>query len=128
MMRDDQYQRLKSLSEKLTDVVLDEADPASWPGDGMTTDAWRKLEAIDPKEAQRVRGDRYWSKKNANATLSLLTRVYTITGIIERSVPAPTGEADDRGDDLDKEIKDAEKEAAKILKKVQARAYERSAK
>lgn len=128
-MRDDQYQRLKSLTEKLTDVVLEEADPASWPGDGMTTETWRKLEAADAKEAQRIRGDRYWSKKNAAATLSLLTRVYTIAGIVERSAPAPAGNGgEDREDDLDKEIKAAEKEAKTILKKVQARAYERSAK
>jgi hypothetical protein len=125
-MREEQYQRLKSLSEKLTDVVLDEADPASWPGDGMTTETWRKLEAADAKEAQRIRGDRYWSKKNAAATLSLLTKIYTISGIIERSAPAPAGEGNDQDDDLDKEIRDAEKEATKILKKVQARAYERS--
>lgn len=123
-MRDDQYQRLQALSEKLTDVVLDEADPASWPGDGMTTEMWRQLEAADRNEAQRIRGDRYWSKKNAAATLTLLTKVYTITGIIERSVPPPA-DADDAGD-LEKEIKAAEQEAAKILKSVQARAYERA--
>ena len=31
-MRHDQLQRLQELSEKLADVVLEEADPAEWPG------------------------------------------------------------------------------------------------
>lgn len=124
-MRDDQYQRLQSLADKLTDVILEEADPASWPGDGMTTEVWRALEKSDSKEAQRIRGDRYWSKKNAAATLSLLTRVYTITGIVERN-NKPIGDTDEPDDDVEKEISKAEREAAKILAKVQDRAYGRT--
>lgn len=125
-MRDDQFQRLQSLTEKLTDVVLDEADPSSWPGDGMTTENWRALELADAKEAQRIRGDRYWSKKNAAATLTLVTKVYTLLGITTKQNPLdqpPCGEDDA---DLDKEYNQAERAAAKILASHQARAYGRS--
>jgi hypothetical protein len=125
-MRDDQFQRLQTLSEKLTDVVLDEADPSSWPGDDMTTEKWRALELVDAKEAQRIRGDRYWSKKNAAATLTLLTKVYTIAGWVTqrnaRSDGLPITDGSE-SDDMEKEIKDAEKVATKLLAQVQATAY-----
>ena len=34
-MREDQKKRLEALSEKLIDVVLEEADPDFWPGAGQ---------------------------------------------------------------------------------------------
>lgn len=101
-MREDQRARLAELSEKLADVVLEEADPALWPGAGQAL--------ADITAAQR--GDRYWCKKNAAATFSLLERSI---GLMEK-VSAP-GDQDDAGD-LDKQITSAEKEAAKLLDKV----------
>jgi len=93
------------LSEKLADVVIDEADPDSWPGAGMPLSELSKED----------RGDRYWCKKNAAASLSLLSKVEEIvadqngTGVrlFERS-----------DDELDKEIARAEREAEKLLDKV----------
>lgn len=115
-MRTDQYAKLQSLSEKLTDVVVDELNPDAWPGAGQPLE---KLTRDD-------RGDRYWCKKNAAATLSLLTKMQSLLGLIERRAPDPNATAPaEEHDDLDDEIKAAEKEAAKILKKVQDRAYER---
>ena len=101
-MREDQRIRLAELSEKLADVVLEEADPALWPGAGQP------LAEITAAE----RGDRYWCKKNAAATFSLLERSI---GLIEK-VNRPGGGDDD--EDLDKQITRAEKEAAKLLDKV----------
>jgi hypothetical protein len=37
-MRPDQIQRLQDLSEKLAEVVLEEADPKEWPGAGISLD------------------------------------------------------------------------------------------
>ena len=34
-MREDQYQRMKELSEKLADAFILEADPDDWPGAGL---------------------------------------------------------------------------------------------
>lgn len=103
-MRDDQRVRLEELSDTLTEVVLEEADPKSWPGEGIPLDAMSKDE----------RGDRYWCKKNAAATLALLTKLHTVLDRAAAGVPA------DEGDDMEDEIRKAEKEAGKRLKLVTA--------
>lgn len=106
-MRQDQYEKLQALSEKLTDVFLSEADPDNWPGSG-----WNPAQLT-----KEQRGDRYWSKKNAVATLSIITKVAQLTTVIQESSNAGTGAAnvvDDEGG-LDADILQAEKEAAKLL-------------
>ncbi|CRL45836.1 hypothetical protein SGGMMB4_03928 [Sodalis glossinidius str. 'morsitans'] len=65
-MHNDEKTRLSKLSDKLTDVVLEEADPDNWPGAGKAIDAHTKQE----------RGDRYWCKKNAATTLTLFQGAY----------------------------------------------------
>lgn len=60
------------MNDKRTDTVLIETDPDNWPGAGK---------AID-KHTKQERGDRYWSKKNAAATLTLLTKMHTLIGIL----------------------------------------------
>lgn len=108
-MRDDQYTKLKGLTEKLTDVVLEEADPAKWTGAGVEV---AQLTRDD-------RGDRYWCKKNAAATLSVLMRVVNLVGVIERAAPGAQPEPLVEGDtDLDREVAAAEREAQSILKKL----------
>lgn len=113
-MRDDQYAKLKGLQEKLTDVVLVEADPAKWPGDG------KALADLSRDE----RGDRYWCKKNAAATLTMLMKVHSLTGVLEQrggfGAPPPDPEGADGEADLDKEIRSAEREAARIIQRVTA--------
>jgi hypothetical protein len=64
-MRQDQFTKLQTLSEKLIDVAIDEADPANWPGSG-----WKPNELT-----KEQRGDRYWCKKNAVSTVSLIERI-----------------------------------------------------
>ncbi len=108
-MRDDQYTRLKALTEKLTDVVLTEADPDKWPGFSQ------ELAFLSRED----RGDRYWCKKNAAATLSVLMRVHNLVGVIERDGRAPTEPLAEEGEsDLDKEVSAAEREAKAILTKL----------
>ena len=113
-MRDDQYIHLQQLEEKLADQLLVEADPVNWSGNG-----------IAPSEmTQQQRGDRYWCKKNAVATMSMTLRIGSLIGQIQRNGstnPTP-GVADPDGDTqglLDAEVAAAEKEAKSLLDRFQ---------
>jgi len=107
-MRQDQYERLQKLEEELTDVFLQEADPKLWPGFGVTP---ANMEA-------QTRGDRYWCKKNAVATIAMMTRIGHLTGMVQRAAAGtepepPIGEPGE--DSLDQDVNNAEKEAKKLL-------------
>lgn len=106
-MRPDQMERMRDLSEKLADKFIDEADPETWPGAGAMLADMTKQE----------RGDAYWCKKNAAATLALLCRVEQLQAS-QRTVQPP-------GDDepgIESEIERAEKQAAKMLESVLSKA------
>lgn len=119
-MRPDQYARLQSLAERLIDTALEESEPETWSGHGKK-----------PSELTREeRGDRYWCKRNAAATMALCMKVYSLTGHIERnggSTPDPNAADPDAGlrDELEEEITAAEREAAALIEKVQKRSRER---
>ena len=113
-MNADQIRRLGILTEKLADVVLEEADPDNWSGKGVP------IATMD----KQVRGDRYWCKKNAAASLSLLDRAQGLlvraTHVPPASLP-PGGDPnsdDEPGVDIDTEIASYEAKAAKLLDKV----------
>lgn len=116
-MRQDQYEKLQELTEKLTDVFLNEADPDKWPGANLESGT------MD----QQTRGDRYWCKKNAAATLTVIMKTANLVGVIQqRSAAGEQGGASVEGEkeeeeSLDAEIARAEKEAAKLLDQVQKR-------
>lgn len=119
-MRDDQYVRFKQLAEDLIEVSLAELDPRNWSGAGLT------LAELD----KSLRGDRYWSKKNASQTLTLVIKMQSLSGMVERAQKGTadqplTGEGESVADDLDKQIKAAERQAASILKRAHSRADER---
>ncbi len=82
MMRQDQLERLHTMAERLTDVLLSEMNPENWPGAGeMPSDM-----------SQQTRGDRYWCKKNCAATLSvIMRRPHSLIG-----VAAKPGQGDGR--------------------------------
>lgn len=61
-MRPEQIAKLTEIEEQLVDIFTTEAKVAEWP---------------DMKTAQS-RGDRYWHKKNALATLTLVGRIQTV--------------------------------------------------
>lgn len=113
-MRQDQYEKLQELTEKLTDVFLAEADPDKWSGTG-----------IEPSKMDKTtRGDRYYDKKNAAATLTVLIRTTSLIGVIQRrtadGAPPLSGsgegqDIDDNEGSLDAEIAAAEKEASKLM-------------
>jgi len=106
-MRDDQVQRLQALSERLGEVVINEVDPHQWPG------AEKTLAEL----TQQERGDRYWCKKNAAATMTLLLKVVNIAGIMNRQKPAP--DAGHGVYELDGELAAAEREAQAIIDRMQ---------
>lgn len=115
-MHQEQFEKLQLLSEKLTDVALVEADPENWHGQGLK-----------PNEMTReTRGDRYWCKKNAVATVSLIMRIHALQGQVRAaSIGAPPGETPQGGavtepaSFLDGEIDAAEKEASELVKRLQ---------
>lgn len=112
-MRQDQFEALQARGEVLVDVFLAESDPAKWPGAG-----------IEPANmAQKTRGDRYWCKKDAVATLACAQRIFNLVQVIrERSIgtaPPPDGEVAGEESELDREVAAAEKEAARLLDQVQ---------
>lgn len=113
-MRQDQYERLQALAERLTDVFLDEADPDTWPGAGVAVAAMDKS----------VRGDRYWVKKNAAATGVLMGKVEQLVGRIQADSNAGHGAAAVQDDEnqLDKQIDAAERDAERLLSETLAKA------
>ena len=107
-MRQDQYDKLQALEERLTDVFLGEAEPDKWPG-----------HTLEPGTMdQQTRGDRYWCKKNAVATLSLIQRVAGLVHTIQINgeTPPPLANGEPAEEQLlDNEIASAEKQASKLL-------------
>lgn len=107
-MRLDQIATMQVLSEGLADVVLHEADPRNWPGAGQPLG----------ELSQKDRGDRYWCKKNAAATMTLLVKVMSITGMLARANAQPG--TDDVAKELDDEVAQAEQQAMALLERAQA--------
>ena len=108
-MRQDQYEKLQALEEKLVDVFIEESDPHEWPGAGL------KIAAMLPQ----TRGDRYWTKKNAAATGILVNRVTSMIGA-QQGFGTTAADADAEGErQLDAEIASAEKQAMKLLDELQ---------
>jgi hypothetical protein len=108
-VNDDQRLRLAALEEKLVDLVLDEADPDHWSGEGKSLSQLSQLE----------RGDRYWCKKNAAASLSLLVKVSAVLEV--KPGVGPSGRTDAE-EGVDRAIARAEAAAAKALERIGARA------
>lgn len=101
-MRPDQIERLKEVRARLFDVVMVEIDPTNWSGQGKV-----------PKDmTKEERGDDVWCRKQAAASLLLLTQIDRLT-----SGRPIEHEADDELD-VDQRIAKAEKEADKLLEKL----------
>lgn len=119
-MRADQYERLKVLSELLTDRVLVETNPAMWPESKATKSKYGAKYFNEDREL-------HWRKKHAMASLGILMRIHSLVNIIERgAIVAPPEPTDEGESDLDREVRDAEREAARLLEKIQKRQRARS--
>lgn len=106
-MRQDQIDRLEDLAQEIADVFIDEADPKNWNGQGAA------LVEMDEK----TRGNRYWDKKNAIQTGSLLARVLDLRDRDKGHGGAITPE-----DDAEKELSKFEKQAKEMVNAILARA------
>lgn len=78
-MRQDQYERLQQIEEKLADIFIAEADPGAWPMPGtpsanLTADA---------------RKERYMFKRAASETAMLLVRTQNLIGAVQGAPDAP---------------------------------------
>lgn len=106
-MREDQIIRLKELAEEVSEVFIDEADPRNWNGAGMS------LAQMD----NETRGNRYWDKKNAIQTGTLLARLIDLAGHDSRVGPSRALDEDD----ADKQIAKFEKKAKELIDAAEAR-------
>lgn len=109
-MREDQKARLDEIEELLTEEFLIEADPREWPGFGKPPADWTREQ----------RGDRQWIKKNAIGTAATLRSLHDLIDRHEGNQSKDPETQDERNDDLERHISKYEKEAAKLLDKVQA--------
>lgn len=105
---------MQALSEKLLDVFLAEADPDTWPGKGLV------LGAMDAQ----TRGDLYWVRKTAASVLMLEAKVSNRIDALQNAgagttPAAPSSDEADDAADLEKEVRRAEKEAAKLMDELQ---------
>ena len=106
-LRPEQINRLVAIEEELVDVYIEECQPKKWP---------------DTSNAQN-RGDRYWFKKNALATLTLVGRIQTVlrdargdgSGAGEQKDPPP-GQLDP-AEDIEQEAARLEKQGVALLRK-----------
>lgn len=113
-MRQDQFEALQQRAEQLLDLFLTESDPAAWPGAGIAPAAMDK----------GTRGDRVWVKRDAAATLVCVQRIGGLVDLARRKTAegeTTPGAVTDTDDDLDAQAAEAEREAAKLLSRVQRR-------
>jgi hypothetical protein len=108
-MRQDQFEKLEALSERLADRFISEADPDNWT-------APAKLPA---DMTQQERGDSYWCRKNAMATGGVLRFVLDLHA--RAKTPTAGGGPDPEGD-LDRQIAEAEKRAKAAVSRALERA------
>ena len=104
-MRADQLLKMRQIQEELADVFFEEANVKKWP-DLLTRDS---------------RGDRYWMKKNASASLAIIGRIENLLALRDGRASGGGGPAaveQERNDEasLDREIRKAEKDAAALGK------------
>ena len=135
----EQLKRVMELQEKLLDVALEESDPAGWMNAEKAEEEAREIEATaddveDEKlrkmimaEAKQVRqswkGQRYWEKKNATATVSLLTKLEMYRQRIEEGrQPGKAGGGIDDDEKVTADMKAAETKVKKRLSLVKKRA------
>jgi hypothetical protein len=105
-MKKDQIDRLNDIAQRIGEVLLTEADPDNWSGAGIP------LRDMDEK----VRGNRYWDKKNAIQTGTLLARVIDLAEYDHRA-----GGGEKLPDhDVDKDIKRYEKQARELIDAIQS--------
>jgi hypothetical protein len=105
-------ERLEALADTLTEQLFEEADPKKWTGGSKDLLQMTKQE----------RGDRYWDKKNAAMTLTLVVKMHSLIDLNLRTKGGKIKAAgeEEEAETLENEIKKANKAAMRIMEKVQA--------
>lgn len=120
-MRQDQFEKLTQLSERLADQALVDADPDNWIGAGKTAAIMTSAE----------RGDALWCRKVGTQTIALLCRVVNLTDAIRQASntnPGGGGAAvTDPEEERERMLKEAEGEADRLIREVQKKLKDRSA-
>lgn len=100
-MKPEQLDRLLDIAERVTTVFIDEANPDHWSGSGLS------LAEMDVE----TRGARYWDKKNAIQTGTLLARIIDLSKYDKNA-----GKGKEMHEDkAEKEIKQFEALAKKLI-------------
>jgi hypothetical protein len=111
-MREDQLRRLDDLSKKVAEVFIEEADPDNWNGAGAP------LAEMDVK----LRGNRYWDKKNALTTGTLLQRMLELMSKANKAL----GAAAPASDEEEEEIEKYENQAKRLIDALQSKSGTKS--
>jgi hypothetical protein len=102
MLDADTLKKLEQRQTELATVFIDETDSSKWP-DTATRDG---------------RGDRYWQKKNAGATATLIVKIQTILDYA-LSKPVPTDPSEPTPGDAEEEKAEAGSLAAAAMRDAQ---------
>jgi hypothetical protein len=137
----EQLERLIGLEGKLLEVALEECDPDNWidqdkaeaKAKELEEKALQALAGGDELEAKNLyadakalrkgwKGERYWEKKNATATVSLLTKLELYRQRMEEGRQAGKGGNGDDDSKAAADMKAAEKKVRERLSLVKRRA------
>lgn len=108
-MRADQITQLSTIEEQLVDLFVQECKTEGWPG----------------MERDKDRGDRYWHKKNALATLNIVARIQNVLRDVRRGDGAEPGDGkraaaetlEENGDSIEREAAALMKAGRSVLKR-----------
>lgn len=109
MLSAESLKKLEQRQTELADVFIEEADTSKWP----------------TPDTRDGRGDRYWMKRNAGATATLIVKIQTILDAALRKPPITNPEEPTPGDEPEEENHDqlaaaAITEATRIIDKAKA--------
>lgn len=107
MLDADTLRKLEQRQAELATVFIEETDSSQWPGN----------------ETQQMRGDRYWHKRNAGATATLIVKIQSILDVALKKPPMgdpkepPPGEAEEETETAGAMAASAMAEAQDIIKR-----------
>ena len=101
--------RLNELADKLTEVMLFEADPVNWVGHG------ENIGELGGKERMARQND----KRDAAATIQILVKLHSLIDLNKRTNDGNVIAADEEEEakELAAKVRAAQREAAKIVSK-----------
>lgn len=102
-------ERLNELADKLTDVMLHEANPENWCGHG------EDIALMGGKERMARQND----KRDAAATIQILVKLHSLIDLNKRTNTGKviTASEEEEAAQLAQQVKAAQREAAKIVRK-----------